>query len=122
MNSVTIDQITGELEKLAIRNKYQGEDQIHTANGSGTNISYTGHTSLPISHIFILKGILYVPKFKENFDIYSWTYINNSIFIELYPTFFLIKDHKPKAILFTDRCIRGLYPLPISTNKGILQY
>jgi histone deacetylase 1/2 len=28
------DHITGELEKLAVREKYHGGDQVHTANGS----------------------------------------------------------------------------------------
>jgi hypothetical protein len=37
----TTYHITRDLEKLAIRNNYQGGDQIHTTNGLGMNISVT---------------------------------------------------------------------------------
>jgi hypothetical protein len=33
------DHITGDLEKLSIRDKYHGEEQIHTASGGGIKIS-----------------------------------------------------------------------------------
>ena len=29
------DHITGELDKLTVRDKYQGNDQVHTASGAG---------------------------------------------------------------------------------------
>jgi hypothetical protein len=35
MNSGATDHITGELEKLTVRNKYQGGDQIHMTSGAG---------------------------------------------------------------------------------------
>jgi hypothetical protein len=41
------DHITGELEKLDVRNKYNGTDQVHIANGSGMNISHIGHSIIP---------------------------------------------------------------------------
>lgn len=38
------DHITGELDKLTIRDRYTGGDQVHTASGSGMEISQIGHS------------------------------------------------------------------------------
>jgi hypothetical protein len=57
MNSYTVDNtwytdtgatdhITGELEKLAVREKYNGGDEIHTASGAGMNIRHIGHSTI----------------------------------------------------------------------------
>lgn len=39
--------ITGELEKMTIREQYRGKDHVHTADGSGMVISYVGRTIVP---------------------------------------------------------------------------
>jgi hypothetical protein len=120
VDSGAIDHITGELEKLSIRNKYQGGDQIHTASGTGMNISYIGQTTFPMpSHNILLKDILYVPKSKKNLvSVHRLTY-DNSVFLELHPTFFLVKDHQTKTILLKGRCIGGLYPIPVTAIKEV---
>ena len=41
-DSGSTDHITGELEKLSVRDKYHGGDQVHTANGSGMEIDQIG--------------------------------------------------------------------------------
>jgi hypothetical protein len=57
MNSHTVDNnwytdtgatnhITGELEKLAVREKYNGADQVHTANGAGMDIRHIGQSTI----------------------------------------------------------------------------
>jgi hypothetical protein len=93
MDSRAMDHITGELKKLAIRNKYKGGDQIHTASGSRLNISYIGHTTFPTpKHNILLKDIMYVPRSKKNLVSIHRLTSDNSIFIELHPAFFLIKD------------------------------
>jgi hypothetical protein len=38
--------VTGELNKLMVREKYNDRDQVHTANGAGIKISNIGHTIL----------------------------------------------------------------------------
>ena len=43
-DSGSTDHITGELEKLSVRDKYHGGDQVHTANGSGMEIGQIGHS------------------------------------------------------------------------------
>jgi hypothetical protein len=120
MDSGATDHITGELEKLAVRNKYQGGDQIHTTSGSGMNISYIGHTIFCTpKHSILLKDILYVPRSNKNLVSIHRLTSDNSIFIELHPTFFLINDRKTRTILLRGQCIGGLYPLPMAAIKEV---
>ncbi|XP_021313466.1 uncharacterized protein LOC110434092 isoform X1 [Sorghum bicolor] len=44
VDSGATDHITGDLEKLTVRDKYQGGDQVHAANGSGSG---NGENNLP---------------------------------------------------------------------------
>jgi histone deacetylase 1/2 len=63
MDTGATDHITGELEKLTIRDKYTSIEQVHAANGAGMNIGHVGHSILQSSHSQIhLKNILHVPK------------------------------------------------------------
>jgi hypothetical protein len=99
MDSGTTDHITNELEK-SVRNKYQGGDQVHTVSGTGMSIGYIGHTTFPTPKCSILlKDIMYVPRIKKNLVSIHRLTTDNSIFIELLPTFFLIKDRKTRTTL-----------------------
>jgi hypothetical protein len=40
------DHVTSELNKLTMREKYHGNDQIHTASGSGMEIKHVGHITV----------------------------------------------------------------------------
>jgi hypothetical protein len=92
MDSGATNHITGELEKLSIRNKYHGGDQIHTASGTGMDISFIGQTTFPTpSRNILLKDILYVPKSKKNLVSAHHLTSGNSVFLELHPTIFLVK-------------------------------
>lgn len=44
LNSSATNHLTGELEKVTLREKYHGKDEIHTADGAGS-----GHEENPIS-------------------------------------------------------------------------
>jgi hypothetical protein len=50
------DHITGDLEKLSIRDKYHGEEQIHTASGEGMKFSHVGKSPIytPYNNIKLL--------------------------------------------------------------------
>jgi hypothetical protein len=61
------DHITSELDKLAIRERYNGTDQIHAANGSGMNIKHIGqYTICTPKKNLQLHNILHVPSTKKN--------------------------------------------------------
>jgi hypothetical protein len=43
-NSGAIDHIIENLDKLAVRDMYNGNDQIYAANGTGMHIENIGHS------------------------------------------------------------------------------
>jgi hypothetical protein len=60
-NSGATDHITSNLDKLSIRDKYAGNDKVHTVNDSGMEIQHMGNSTLHTpSHDLILKNILHV--------------------------------------------------------------
>lgn len=107
------DHITRELEKLNLRNKYSGEDHIHTASGAGMNISHVGHTNVHTpNHDIHLKNVLYVPQATKNLVYVHKLAFDNYAFLEFHPKFFLIKDQATKKTILRRKCHKGLYPLP----------
>lgn len=77
------DHVTSELEKLHVKNKYHGNDQIHTASGSGMGISHIGRTTVHTpSHNIHLKNILYVHEAKKNIVSMQRLTTENSVFLE----------------------------------------
>jgi hypothetical protein len=61
------DHITGELDKLAVRERYNDTDQIHAANGLGMHIKHIGQSTIctPDKNLQ-LRNILHVPSTKKN--------------------------------------------------------
>jgi hypothetical protein len=100
------------LEKLSVRDKYNGQDQMHTANGAGMRINNIGHTILHTPKRDLhLKNILNVPSAHKNLVSVHRLTSDNNTFLEFHPNFFLIKDQVSKKILHHGRCRGGLYPL-----------
>jgi hypothetical protein len=61
------DHITGELEKLSLRDKYNGTYQVHTANGAGMGIRHIGHSTIRTpTHNLQLRNILHVSSANKN--------------------------------------------------------
>jgi hypothetical protein len=106
------DYITFELDKLTIKEKYGGLDQVHTANGLGMPISHIGQFTIHThDRDLILKNILHVPNaFKNLVSIYKFTYDNN-VFFEFHHWYFLLKDRDTRKPLLHEN---GLYPLPLT--------
>jgi hypothetical protein len=119
-----MDHITSELDRLAVREKYSGQEQIHATNGGGMQISHVGHSTLctPYRNI-LLKDILHVPSAKKNLvSVHRFTR-DNHVFIEYHPYFFLVKDPTTRRTPLCGRCRGGLYPfhsLEQSTTKCVL--
>jgi histone deacetylase 1/2 len=89
------DHITAELSKLSTHDKYQGQDRVCTAEGTGMHISHIGHSVLCTPHnSFKLNNILHVPSASKNLlSVHKFT-LDNHVFIEFHPFFFLIKDQE----------------------------
>jgi hypothetical protein len=62
-DSDAFDHITSDLEKLPVRDKYTGNDQIYTTSGSGMNIRHIGYNAIhtPCRQLQ-LNNILHVPQ------------------------------------------------------------
>jgi hypothetical protein len=106
------DHITGDLEKLSTRDKYLGNDQVHTANGSGLKIDQVDHYVIHApTHYLSLNNVLYVPDSSINLvSVHCFT-LDNNIFLELHPWYFFIKDRASRRVLHHCKIERGLYPL-----------
>lgn len=107
------DHVTGDLEKLTVRDRYKGQDQVHTASWAGMSISHIGHSIVKTpSRDLHLKNILYVPNANKNLVFVHRLATDNSAFLEFHPNFFLIKNQVTKKTLLRGRCQQGLYSLP----------
>jgi hypothetical protein len=105
--------ITGDLDKLTMHDTYLSNDQIHATNGSGMDITRIGNSIIPTSsHNLVLNNVLHVPSTHKNLiSVHRFT-LDNDIFIEFHPYFFLIKDRKMRKVLLHDPCKGVLYPSP----------
>jgi hypothetical protein len=112
------DHVTGELEKLTVHDRYMGNDQIHTANGAGMNITRIGHSVVkpPIRNL-MLKNVFYAPDATKNLISVHKLASDNSAFLEYHPDYFVIKDRATRKPLLRGRCHNGLYPLPLKSLK-----
>jgi hypothetical protein len=88
-----INHVTGELEKLAMREKYKGKDQILRAEGTCMKISHINHSVVNTHDCqLMLNNVLHVPKAYKNLVFVYRLTKDNSIFLEIHPSLFLIKD------------------------------
>jgi hypothetical protein len=110
------DHITSDLEKLAVRDNYHGNDQIHTASGSGMSISHVGSNTIhtPCRQLQ-LNHILHVPQASKNLISVHRLASDNNVFLEFHPHFFCIKDLDLRSVLLKGPCLGGLYPFPSSS-------
>jgi hypothetical protein len=66
-DSSATDHITGELDKITMHDRYNGNDQIHVANGAGMEISRIGKSIVPTpSRNLVLNNVLHVPTAHKN--------------------------------------------------------
>jgi hypothetical protein len=66
-DSGATDHITSELDKLAIRDKYNGGEKVHTISGAGMEISHTGKSFIHTpTGTLKLCNILHLPKATKN--------------------------------------------------------
>jgi hypothetical protein len=104
--------ITSKLNNMTVRDKYRGTDRVNTAGGHGMPISHVGHSIVRTpAQNFHLTNVLHVPHASKNLlSVHRFT-LDNRVFIEFHPFFFLIKDQVTRRILHRGRCVGGLYPL-----------
>jgi hypothetical protein len=115
--------ITGELEKLSSRERYNGSDQIHAANGEGMAISHIGKATVHNQNRDLnLNHILHVPRATKNLVSVHRLAKDINVFLEFHPHVFFIKDRDTRTTLLKGRSHQGLYPLPtvLPFKKNVL--
>jgi hypothetical protein len=88
-----------------------GNDQVHTARGSGMKIKHISSSTLHTpSCDLVLKDILHVPDANKNLVSIHRLVLDNHVFLELHLWYFLIKDQETSMVLHSGKVERGLYP------------
>jgi histone deacetylase 1/2 len=99
-DSGATDHITGELEKLHVRDRYNGNEKIHTASGSGMDMHHIGHYVIHTpTHDLHLKNILHVPQATKSLLSTSRLARDNHAFFEYWPNSFFVKDQDTRQVL-----------------------
>jgi histone deacetylase 1/2 len=112
MNTGATDHITSDLDRLAVRERYNGGEQVQVGNGAGLQIMHTGHSLInTAARSLILRNVLHVPHIiKHLLSVHKFSRDNN-VFFEFHPWHFSIKDRASKKSLLEGRCESGLYPI-----------
>jgi histone deacetylase 1/2 len=123
MDTGATDHITNDLDCLAVRETYHGNDCIHVGNGAGLPISHVGHGTLnTIAKPLNLRNILHVPHITKNILYVHKITLDNVVFIEIHPYHFVVKDQASKRRVLQGKCESGLYPIrssEINANKCV---
>ena len=83
-------------------------------------ITYIGHSTLSTpSHPLSLKNILHVPSITRNLLSVKKFTLDNNVFFEFHPWYFLIKDRDTRRVLLRGGCHEGLYNLDVSSVKQV---
>jgi histone deacetylase 1/2 len=116
MDTGATDHITNDLDRLHIRERYHGNEEVHIGNGVGLHISHTGHSTIPTNanHLH-LRNVLYVPHITKNLLSAHKLSQDNEVFIETHPNHFIFKDQVSRARLLQGSCEGGLYPVESSS-------
>lgn len=114
------DHITNELDRLAVRERYNGNEQVQVGNGAGLKISHIGHSTInTAARPLFLRNILHVPGITKNLlSIHRFTR-DNDCYFEYHPWNFFIKDRQTRRCLLEGQCEGGLYPLTISSAQDL---
>ena len=114
------DHLTNELDKLTVRENYNGKDQVHAANGSGMHIHHVGQSTIPTSSKSLkLRDVLHVPSVTRSLMSVRRFSIDNNVLFEFHPHYFFIKDRRTREVLLRGQCRGGLYRVDLPTIKHI---
>jgi hypothetical protein len=121
-DSGAMDHVTGELDKLALKDAYGGNEQIYNASGSGMRIEHLCESVIHTPYRDLrVKHALHVPQATKNLASVHRIATDNNIFFELHPIFFFIKDRELRRTLIHGRSKGGLYPIPCAPLHEVKQ-
>ena len=106
------DHITSDLDRLAVRERYHGGEQVQVGNGAGLRVLHTGHSLInTATRPLALRNILHVPEISKHLLSVHKFSRDNDVFFEFHPWHFSIKDRQSRKSLLNGRCESGLYPI-----------
>lgn len=118
-DSGATNHITSELDKMSVRDKYQGKDRVQTVNSTGISISHISQIHIPTSNRFLkLQNILHIPSAHKNLISVHCLTSDNNVYLEFHPNYFFVKDRATKKLLLQGKCEKGLYP-PITSSPNL---
>jgi hypothetical protein len=115
------DHITSDLDRLTVRERYNGGEQVQVGNGAGLQILHIGHSSIESNdRALALRDVLHVPNITKNLlSVHKFTR-DNDLFFEFHPWSFLVKDSNTRSKLLEGRCEGGLYPISSADARPYL--
>jgi hypothetical protein len=121
-DSGATDHVTGELDKLAVKDAYNGNEQIYNTSGSGMRIEHVGESVIHTPYRDLrLKHALHVPQATKNLTSVHRIATDNNVFFERHPNFFFIKDQESRRTLIHGRSKGGMYQIPCAPFAGVKQ-
>jgi hypothetical protein len=121
-DSRATDHVTGELGKLAMKDAYNGNEQIYNTSGSGMRIEHVSESAIHTPYRDLrLKHVLHVPQATKNLASVHRIATDYNIFFELHPNFFFIKDWESRRTLIHGRSKGGMYMIPCASLAGVKQ-
>jgi hypothetical protein len=82
-----------DLDRLAVREVYNGNERVHVKNGAGLHIYHVDHGTLDsTAKTLALRNILHVPNITKNLLSAHKLARDNSIFVEIHTYHFIVKD------------------------------
>ena len=74
------------------------------------HITHIGHSTLPTSsHPLHLNNVLHIPSVTRNLLAVRKLALDNNVFFEFHPWYFLVKDRNTRAVLLIGGCRGGRY-------------
>jgi hypothetical protein len=87
------DHITSDLDRLTVRDQYQGNGMVQVGNGAGLKIMHVGSYSINTdTRPLALNNVLHVPEISKHLLSVHKLSRDNNVFFEFHPWYFLIKD------------------------------
>ena len=121
MNSSVSHHITSILHNLIIHSEYGGNEDITISDGSGIPIAHMGSTTFATpTHNFTLNDVLCAPSIHKNVLSVSQFCKHNQVFIEFFPTHFLVKDLSTGASIVRGRNRGNVYEWPSPSHQNLL--
>jgi histone deacetylase 1/2 len=117
-DTTATNPFSNDINKLTVKEQYNGKDTVQTANGAGMRITHIGQSIIPTpTQPLHLKNIHHVPSITRNLLSVKKLTHDNNVFFEFHPWYFLIKDRGTREVLLRGGTRRGLYNLDLPSIK-----